>query len=144
MARHQRMRSLALALGILLSGSTAVPAQQKNKSADQQDVPERQRNVKKEHSNMFKKWIEEDVAYIITSEERKAWNKLQTDEEREQFIEAFWRRRDPDPDTEANEYLEEHYERIAYANQHFASGIPGWKTDRGRIYIMYGPPNEKE
>ena len=144
MARHQRMRSLALALGILLFGSTAVPAQQKNKSADQQDVPERQRNVKKEHSNMFKKWIEEDVAYIITSEERKAWNKLQTDEEREQFIEAFWRRRDPDPDTEANEYLEEHYERIAYANQHFASGIPGWKTDRGRIYIMYGPPNEKE
>ena len=72
MARHQRMRSLALALGILLSGSTASTAQQKNKSADQQDVPERQRNVKKEHSNMFKKWIEEDVAYIITSEERKA------------------------------------------------------------------------
>ena len=144
MARHQRMRSLALALGILLSGSTAVPAQQKNKSADQQDVPERQRNVKKEHSNMFKKWIEEDVAYIITPEEKKAWNKLQTDDEREQFIEAFWRRRDPDPDTDVNEYLEEHYERIAYANEHFASGIPGWKTDRGRIYIMYGPPNEKE
>ena len=144
MARHQRMRSLALALGILLSGSTAVPAQQKNKSADQQDVPERQRNVKKERSNMFKKWIEEDVAYIITPEEKKAWNKLQTDDEREQFIEQFWRRRDPDPDTDVNEYLEEHYERVAYANEHFASGIPGWKTDRGRIYIMYGPPNEKE
>ncbi|HZT58087.1 MAG TPA: GWxTD domain-containing protein [Pyrinomonadaceae bacterium] len=149
MARHQKMRSLALALGILVSGSNAVvPAQQKEKKQknnDQQtDVQDRQRNVKKEQSNAFKKWIEEDVVYIITPEERKAWNKLQTDEEREQFIEAFWRRRDPDPDTEVNEYLEEHYERIAYANQHFASGIPGWKTDRGRIYIMYGPPNEKE
>jgi len=149
MARHQRMRSLALALGILVSGSNVVvPAQQKEKkqkNGDQQtDVQDRQRNVKKEQSNAFKKWIEEDVVYIITPEEKKAWNKLQTDEEREQFIEAFWRRRDPDPDTEVNEYLEEHYERIAYANQHFASGIPGWKTDRGRIYIMYGPPNEKE
>jgi GWxTD domain-containing protein len=149
MARHQRMPSLALALGILVSGSNVVvPAQQKEKkqkNGDQQtDVQDRQRNVKKEQSNAFKKWIEEDVVYIITPEEKKAWNKLQTDEEREQFIEAFWRRRDPDPDTEVNEYLEEHYERIAYANQHFASGIPGWKTDRGRIYIMYGPPNEKE
>jgi GWxTD domain-containing protein len=147
MARQQRMRSLILALTLLLSGSPSVLAQKQDKSkgADQQqDVPDRTRNVKKEKSNTFKKWIEEDVAYIITPEERKAWNKLQTDEEREQFIEAFWRRRDPDPDTEVNEYLEEHYERIAYANQHFASGIPGWKTDRGRIYIMYGPPNEKE
>ncbi|HST52794.1 MAG TPA: GWxTD domain-containing protein [Pyrinomonadaceae bacterium] len=148
MARHQRMRSLALALGILVSGSNVVvPAQQKEKKGkadQQQDVPDRERTVKKEQSNAFKKWINEDVVYIITPEEKKAWNKLQTDEEREQFIEAFWRRRDPDPDTEVNEYLEEHYERIAYANQHFASGIPGWKTDRGRIYIMYGPPNEKE
>src|SRR5689334_19072299 len=144
MARQQRMRSLALALTLLLSGSPSVFAQKQDKKADKQDVPDRERNVKKEKSNTFKKWIEEDVAYIITPEERKAWNKLQTDEEREQFIEAFWRRRDPDPDTEVNEYLEEHYERIAYANQHFSSGIPGWKTDRGRIYIMYGPPNEKE
>jgi GWxTD domain-containing protein len=117
---------------------------QKKKAGDAQDVPDRERTVKKERSNMFKKWIDEDVAYIITDEERKAWKKLATDEEREQFIEAFWRRRDPDPDTELNEYLEEHYERVAYANQHFASGIPGWKTDRGRIYIMYGPPHEKE
>ncbi|MDT5261202.1 MAG: hypothetical protein QOC61_206, partial [Acidobacteriota bacterium] len=148
MARQQRTRSLALALGLLVSVSSpaAVLAQKGKKAADQQqqDVPDRERNVKKEHSNMFKKWIDEDVAYIITDEEKKAWKKLQTDEEREQFIEAFWRRRDPDPDTELNEYLEEHYERVAYANQHFASGIPGWKSDRGRIYIMYGAPNEKE
>jgi GWxTD domain-containing protein len=141
------MSALALAFGLLLSVTPSALARQKDKgrrAGQQQDVPERERNVKKEKSSMFKKWIEEDVAYIITDEERKAWKKLQTDDEREQFIEAFWRRRDPDPDTDVNEYLEEHYERVAYANEHFASGIPGWKTDRGRIYIMYGPPNEKE
>ena len=107
-------------------------------------MPDRDRKVKTEKSNMFKKWINEDVAYIITDDEKRAWKKLQTDDEREQFIEGFWRRRDPDPATELNEYLEEHYERVAYANQHFASGIPGLKSDRGRIYIMYGAPNEKE
>ncbi len=144
MARQQRIRSLALALSLLATSAAPAAALAQKKKAGDQDVPDRERNVKKERSNMFKKWIDEDVAYIITDEERKAWKKLQTDEEREQFIEAFWRRRDPDPDTELNEYLEEHYERVAYANQHFASGIPGWKTDRGRIYIMYGPPHEKE
>jgi GWxTD domain-containing protein len=138
-----------MAFGLLVPATVAplcalAQQKEKGKAAQQQDVPDRERNVKKERSNMFKKWIEEDVAYIITDDEKKAWKKLATDEEREQFIEQFWRRRDPDPDTEVNEYLEEHYERVAYANQHFASGIPGWKTDRGRIYIMYGAPNEKE
>jgi GWxTD domain-containing protein len=147
MSRQKRLRALALAFSVLLSAVPAAHARQKEKGRkgdQQQDVPDRQRNVKKEMNNVFKKWIEEDVAYIITPEEKKAWNKLQTDEEREQFIDAFWRRRDPDPDTDENEYRDEYYERIAYANEHFASGIPGWKTDRGRIYIMYGPPNEKE
>lgn len=144
MARHQRTRSLALALGMLVSSAAAPAVALAQKDKGKQDVPDRERNVRKERSNMFKKWIEEDVAYIITDDEKKAWKKLATDEEREQFIEQFWRRRDPDPDTEVNEYLEEHYERVAYSNQHFTSGIPGWKTDRGRIYIMYGPPNEKE
>src|ERR1044072_1286761 len=143
MARQQRMRSLVLALSLLVTASSAALAQKK-KAGDPQDVTERERTVKKENRNMFKKWIDEDVAYIITDEEKRAWKKLATDAEREQFIEAFWRRRDPDPDTELNEYLEEHYERVAYANQHFASGIPGWKTDRGRIYIMYGRPHETE
>src|SRR5919198_1048519 len=126
MSRQKRMRALALAFSILLSAGTPALAQQKDKSKkgdQQQDVPDRPRNVKTEKSNMFKKWINEDVAYIITPDEKKAWNKLQTDEEREQFIEAFWRRRDPDPDTDVNEYLEEHYERVAYANEHFAPGI---------------------
>ncbi len=69
---------------------------------------------------------------------------LSNDEERDQFIEAFWQRRDPTPDTEENEFKEEHYRRIAYANEHFAAGVPGWKTDRGRIYIVFGPPDEIE
>ena len=84
------------------------------------------------------------MVYIISDEEKKAFKTLQTDEEREQFIEQFWLRRDPTPDTEENEFREEHYRRIAYANDRFASGIPGWKTDRGRIYIKYGPPDEIE
>jgi GWxTD domain-containing protein len=84
------------------------------------------------------------VAYIITDQERTAFELLQTDEEREHFIEQFWVRRDPTPGTIENEYKEEHYRRIAYSNEKFASAIPGWKTDRGRIYIIYGPPDEIE
>ncbi len=98
--------------------------------------------LRKELETPYRKWLNEDVTYIITDEERKAWKRLSTDDEREQFIEQFWLRRDPTPDTEENEYKEEHYRRIAYANERFASGIPGWKTDRGRIYIIYGPPDE--
>src|SRR5882762_3202832 len=109
-----------------------------------QDPMEKPRNVKPELKKAYKDWLEKDVAYIITDEERRAFKKLATDEERERFIEEFWRRRDPDPDTDENEFKEEYYERIAYANEHFASGIPGWKTDRGRIWIMYGKPDERE
>ena len=98
--------------------------------------------LRKELATPYRKWLNEDVAYIITDEERSAFMRLQTDEERESFIETFWLRRDPTPDTIENEFKEEHYRRIAYANEHFASGIPGWKTDRGRIYITYGPPDE--
>ena len=100
--------------------------------------------LRKELESPYKKWLNEDVVYIITDEEKTAFKRLQTDDEREQFIEQFWLRRDPTPDTEENEFKEEHYRRIAYANDHFASGIPGWKTDRGRIYIVYGPPDEIE
>jgi len=95
-------------------------------------------------SRALRRWLDEDVAYIITNEERAAFKALKTDEEREQFIEQFWLRRDPSPDTVENEFKEDHYERIAYANERFASGIPGWKTDRGRIYILYGKPDEIE
>jgi GWxTD domain-containing protein len=98
--------------------------------------------LKQELSKTYKKWLDEDVVYIISDEERKAFKQLSNDEERDQFIEAFWQRRDPTPDTEENEFKEEHYRRIEYANEHFAAGIPGWKSDRGRIYIMYGPADE--
>jgi GWxTD domain-containing protein len=105
---------------------------------------QQQERLRKELETPYKKWLDQDVGYIITDEERKAFKALQTDEEREQFIEQFWLRRDPSPDTEENEFREEHYRRLAYANQNFASGIPGWKTDRGMIYIKYGPPDERE
>ncbi len=100
--------------------------------------------LKQELSEDYKHWLNEDVRWIITDEELAAFKRLSNDEERDQFIEQFWLRRDPTPDTVENEYKEEHYRRMAYANEHFSSGIPGWKTDRGRIYIMYGPPDEIE
>ena len=103
-----------------------------------------ERAFKQEVSKVYKKWLDEDVVYIITDEERAAFKQLSNDEERDNFIEAFWQRRDPTPDTEENEYKEEHYQRIAYANEHFAAGVPGWKTDRGRIYIVFGKPDETD
>jgi GWxTD domain-containing protein len=108
------------------------------------DITQNARNVKPELKDVYKKWLERDVPYLITDDEKKAFKALQTDEERENFIELFWRRRDPNPDTEENEFREEYYERIAYANEHFASGMPGWKTDRGRTYIAHGKPDSIE
>ena len=110
-------------------------------------VPEKQkkanaRALRNELSKTYRKWLDEDVRWIITDEEQKAFMLLSNDEERDQFIEAFWQRRDPTPDTEENEFKEEHYRRIAYANEHYAAGIPGWKSDRGRIYIVFGPADE--
>jgi GWxTD domain-containing protein len=140
---YKALSRLGLVFFMIAFAVPQSPAQKK--TSDQNPDPrERTRNVKPELKKVYKDWLEKDVAYIITDEERKAFKKLETDDERERFIEEFWRRRDPDPDTDENEYREEYYERIAYANEHFASGIPGWKTDRGRIYIMYGKPDEKE
>ena len=135
--------SLRLAVFLLVLAGTSLFgfAQDKTKSQDPMDKP---RNVKPELKKAYKDWLEKDVTYVITDEERRAFKKLATDDERERFIEEFWRRRDPDPDTDENEFKEEYYERIAYANEHFASGIPGWKSDRGRIWIMYGKPDERE
>ena len=127
------------------STSASTPAPKRETVAKPMTEKERKKKeaqLKKELETPWRKWINEDVTYIITDEERKAFKGLNTDEEREQFVEQFWLRRDPSPDTEENEYKEEHYRRIAYSNEHYASGIPGWKTDRGRIYIAYGPPDE--
>jgi GWxTD domain-containing protein len=114
------------------------------RSPSEKQKKEQKRSLKVELSKTYKKWLNEDVVWIITDQERAAFKQLSNDEERDNFIEAFWQRRDPTPDTEENEYKEEHYRRIAYANEHYAAGIPGWKSDRGRIYIMYGPPDEND
>src|SRR5262249_36765373 len=106
------------------------------------DKAKQKESLKQELSGAYKRWTAEEGRHIIHDEERKVLKTPANDEERKQFIEQFWLRRNPDPESLPNDFKEEHYRRIAYANQHFASGIPGWKTDRGRIYIMYGPADE--
>ncbi|QHS51108.1 GWxTD domain-containing protein [Edaphobacter sp. 12200R-103] len=100
-----------------------------------------QKALRQELKGVYKKWLDEDVRWIITDQEMQAFKSLSNDEERDQFIEQFWLRRNPNPDSPDNEYRDEHYRRIAYANEHFAAGKPGWKTDRGHIYIAYGKPD---
>ena len=133
---------------LMLSGVDApLPAQDSAEPAKKLTAKQEKRRLerlRKELRGPFKRWLDEDVRYIITPEERKAFVQMATDEERENFIESFWMRRDPTPDSIENEYKEEHYRRIAYANDRYASGIPGWRTDRGRIYIAHGPPDEIE
>ena len=99
---------------------------------------QQQKALRGELKGEYKKWVDEDVRWIITDQELAAFKSLSNDEERDQFIEAFWQRRNPNPDSPENEYRETHYQRIAYANEHFPAGKPGWRTDRGHIYIAYG------
>ena len=143
------MRSrFVILIATLAAAGLVVPlvAQNSEEPAKLTAKQEKQRlnRLRKELRGPFKRWLDEDVRYIITGEERKAFVQMATDEERENFIESFWLRRDPTPDSMENEYKEEHYRRIAYANDRYASGIPGWRTDRGRIYIAYGPADEIE
>ncbi|PSH05408.1 MAG: GWxTD domain-containing protein [Acidobacteria bacterium] len=114
------------------------------KELTDQERKDRLRSFKREVSKTYQTWLDQDVRYIISREEEQAFKLLSNDEERDSFIEQFWLRRSPTPDTEANEFREEHYRRIQYANEHFAAGIPGWKTDRGHIYIVWGAPDEIE
>jgi GWxTD domain-containing protein len=124
-------------------GAFAQDDKQDKKNEDRKKEKSRKSQEEKVKS-VYKKWKDEDVRWIITDEERKVFDGLKTDDEREQFIEQFWFIRDPDPDTDVNEYREDYYQRIAYANEHFTSGIPGWKTDRGRIYVMFGKADQIE
>src|SRR5713226_1879430 len=119
---------------------SASPTQQK----PDKETKRKMKRTLKELDSAYRQWLTEDVTYIISPEERNAFLQLDTNEEREQFIEQFWLRRSSNPDLPENDFKEEHYRRIAYANEHFASGIPGWKTDRGRMYIMWGPADEVE
>ena len=130
----------------VILGAAVAPSLQASPKKDKTEKDERRRQkaIQKEMESPYKKWLEEEVPYIITAEERASFKKLATDEERENFIESFWERRNPNPGSPENEFKEEYYRRIAYANEHYASGVPGWKTDRGRIYIMWGPADEIE
>ncbi len=153
--RKPALQFATVLLSVLLASGFAASQAQQSKQARQatkakqtkqsnQTPDDQPRKVKAERADAYARWVNEDVAPIITEAERRAFEKLTTNEEREQFIKIFWGRRDPDPDTEENEYREHYYERIAYANEHFSSGKPGWKTDRGRIYIKFGKPDDVE
>ena len=136
---------MSLAFGLCAPSLTAFAQDDKQDKKRQKEQQDRQKRARAEEVNsVYKRWLDEDVRWIITDEERKTFKTLKNDDEREQFIEQFWLRRDPDPDTDSNEYREEYYQRIAYANEKFTSGIPGWKTDRGRIYIMFGKADQVE
>jgi GWxTD domain-containing protein len=129
---------LAVLLGLALVASPSFA--QGSKAVDPQT---KEQKAKPEPDRAFIDWLRE-VEPILSESEIDAWKKLKTNEEREKFIEEIWHLRDPDPDTDENEYREAYYERLAYVNQHFTSGKPGYKTDRGRIFLKYGKPDEVE
>jgi GWxTD domain-containing protein len=157
--KNYRLLFIALVCGLVITPSARIsaqqtdnpPAQAQPSNSQNQDVDplkrERsdkekfaaQKAVRQELKGAYKTWLDQDVSYIISDEERKAFKTLSNDEERDAFIENFWLRRNPNPDSPENEFREEHYRRIAYANEHYAAGKPGWKTDRGHIYISFGP-----
>lgn len=133
--------------------STQTSAKDQNSSQNQNPlkrkrpawlVRKQEKRYREELKGPYKKWLNQTVRWIITDKERKAFLSLTNDEERDAFIENFWRRRNPSPDSGYNSYREEIYRRIAYANAHFSDGEPGWMTDRGMIYIKYGPPTSKD
>src|SRR5271166_4302145 len=159
--KRYRLLFIALGCGLFFTPSSRLSAQQADNPAAQAqpangqnqefDPRKRERSdkekfaaqkaVRQELKGAYKTWLEQDVSYIISDEERKAFKTLSNDEERDSFIENFWLRRNPNPDSPENEFREEHYRRIAYANEHYAAGKPGWKTDRGHIYISFGKPD---
>ena len=140
MSRRGLAFSIAAITILLTVAASGTHAQNKQT----QSPEDKGRRVKHEENRAFLEWPKRDVFLIITPEEQQAFDKLKTNEEREHFIDEFWRRRDPSPDTEENEYKDEFYERVAYANEHFTSGKAGWLTDRGRIYVKWGKPDEIE
>jgi GWxTD domain-containing protein len=164
MNTSRRLVSVAALLFLTMAGASALPAQNSNnvlpdidgsktnpaniekpdplkRQLTDKEKRAQQKELRGELHGVYKKWLDEDVRWIITDQERNAFKNLSNDEERDSFIENFWLRRNPNPDSPENEYKEEHYARIAYANEHFAAGMPGWKTDRGHIWIAYGKPD---
>jgi GWxTD domain-containing protein len=127
----------------LLAQNTA-PDDAASKPLSADEIQEKEKALKKELPTPYKNWLDNDVTHIISDEEKKAFRQPNTDGERGRFVEQFWLQRDPTPGTVDNEAKAERYRRIRYANEHFGGSAPGWKTDRGRIYIQYGPPDEIE
>jgi len=150
MSRLESLPFAALLLACILLPAAAVsqevPASQETaaKPLTKKEAKKRQQQLAKELGSDDSDWLRNVVPDIITEDERRAFLELSTNEERDQFIEKFWRGRNPDPDSPENTFKEEHYRRLAYADEHFASGIPGRKTDRGHIYLIWGPPDEIE
>ncbi len=136
-ARLQAQQSPAPAAG----GTNADTQDPLNRPLSDKERFKQQKDLRQELHGSYKKWLDEDVRWIITDQELKSYKSLANDEERESFIENFWLRRNPNPDSPENEFREEHYRRIAYANEHFAAGKPGWKSDRGHMYISFGKPD---
>lgn len=137
LTRAVRLTALFSIFTLIVSSFTVFAQNEKKKD-------EKQKPSGEAPKSFYVRWLDDDVRDIITEDEKRVFHTLKTDEEREQFIEQFWLRHDPDPDTEANEFKEEHYRRLAYANEHFSSGISGARTDRGRIYIKFGKPDQTE
>ena len=155
---------LLMGSGLVLTPTPQLKAQDAGAAADKSKQPDQndpdydprkrqrsdkeryraQKALRQELKGTYKTWLGQEVTYIISDDERKAFLTLSNDEERDSFIEAFWQRRNPNPDSPENEFREEHYRRIQYANDHFAAGKPGWRTDRGHIYISFGKPDDIE
>ena len=148
LSRDERLRSeMEIPYRIWLDGNMVYSGPPQVRAADplsDEEKRSRDERLRKELESPYRKWLNEDAGYLVSAEERAAFDRLSTDDERENFIEQFWLKRDSTPGTIANEFKQEHYRRIAYANDRFASKLPGWKTDRGRIYITFGPPDEIE
>jgi GWxTD domain-containing protein len=132
--------STILVAGTFFPASVSAQTSKEDMARNEQEI----RIRAEESQDYYENWLKADVAYIATGAEKDVFNNLTTPEEKEQFIEQFWIRRDVDRRTSENEYKTEHYRRIAYANERFASGRPGWMSDRGRIFIIHGDPAEIE
>jgi GWxTD domain-containing protein len=132
----RRHRSLLFLIPIVCLGLNPHSAHSQNQATSQSMSPE------SKLPEIYKKWLEEDVRWIISDKERADFKQLSSDKQRDDFVIAFWERRNPTPAAQHNQFKEQHYQRLAYANTHFAESAPGWKTDRGRIYILFGPPDK--
>jgi len=133
------------AIVLLLIAGAAASLISRGAACAQRSEPEQSISTKQvtldAHGSEYKRWLDQDVRWIIIPDERQAFLGLSNDQERDEFIRQFWVRRNPNPASAKNKFKEEHYRRLAFANTHFAAGDPGWETDRGHVYIRFGPPD---